>query len=323
MSAIVNNDTSQILVSILCCTYNHEAYIRQCLEGFIMQKTDFRFEAVVHDDASTDNTAAILREYAEKYPDIINPIYETENQYTKKDDSLVRIMNAACKGKYIAFCEGDDYWTDPYKLQKQVDIFENNNKIGLIFSKVDVYDELKKEIISDFGNKTDFFKLLDLGNSIPTLSVCIRAEIYNSYINEIKPWVYRWKMGDYPLWLYTLKFYESAFIDSVMGVYRKLPNSASHSNCELRNIDFLRSYRDIRLFFFNHFNVSSSTIRRHIYSQYISDIYKVIMDNSRDISIIKKELQQIPVTNLKISLMKLALLNRYLNDRLYPMLVKI
>ena len=323
MDDIQNKELQPLMVSIKCLAYNHGKFIRETLEGFVMQKTNFRFEAIVHDDASTDNTAEIIREYAEKYPEIIKPIYETENQYSKKDGSLQRIMDEACNGKYIAFCEGDDYWIDPYKLQKQVDIFENNNKIGLVFSKVDVYDELKKEIISDFGDKTDFFKLLDLGNSIPTLSVCIRAEIYNSYINEIKPWEYRWKMGDYPLWLYTLKFYESAFIDSVMGVYRKLPNSASHSNCELRNIDFLRSYRDIRLFFFNHFNVSSSTIRRHIYSQYISDVYKVVMDNSRDISIIKKELQQIPVTNLKITLMKLALLNRYLNDRLYHILVKI
>ena len=76
------------MVTIRCITYNHEPYIRQCLEGFVMQKTNFRFEAIVHDDASTDGTAAIIREYAEKYPDIIKPIYETENQYSKHDGSL-------------------------------------------------------------------------------------------------------------------------------------------------------------------------------------------------------------------------------------------
>lgn len=89
--------------------------------GFCDAKTNFKFEAIVHDDASTDGSAAIIREYAEKYPDIIKPIYETENQYSKHDSSLSRIINAHMHGRYIAFCEGDDYWIDPYKLQKQVD----------------------------------------------------------------------------------------------------------------------------------------------------------------------------------------------------------
>ena len=117
-------DDDKILVSIRCLVYNHEPYLRQCLEGFVMQKTNFRFEAIVHDDASTDGSATIIREYAEKYPDIIKPIYETENQYSKRDGSLTRITNAACRGKYIAICEGDDYWIDPLKLQKQVDFLE-------------------------------------------------------------------------------------------------------------------------------------------------------------------------------------------------------
>lgn len=108
--------------------YNHEPYLRQCLEGFVMQKTSFRFEAIVHDDASSDGSAAIIREYARKYPDIIKPIYETENQYLKRNGSLNRIINAHMHGKYIAFCEGDDYWTDPLKLQKQVDWLEKHDE---------------------------------------------------------------------------------------------------------------------------------------------------------------------------------------------------
>ena len=81
------NETNTPLVSIRCITYNHEKYIRDALEGFVMQKTNFKFEAIVHDDASTDNTAAIIQEYAEKYPEIIKPIFETENQYSKHDGS--------------------------------------------------------------------------------------------------------------------------------------------------------------------------------------------------------------------------------------------
>ena len=138
-------DNQEILVSIKCLVYNHEPYLRQCLEGFVMQKTNFRFEAIVHDDASTDGSAAIIREYAEQYPDIIKAMYETENQYSKHDGSLRRIVNSACKGKYIAICEGDDYWIDPLKLQKQVDFLEKNLDYGLVhtyFNYVDVHNKV-------------------------------------------------------------------------------------------------------------------------------------------------------------------------------------
>ena len=116
------------LVSIRCLVYNHEPFLRQCLDGFVMQQTTFPFEAIVHDDASTDGSAAIIREYAEKYPEIIKPIFETENQNSKYDGSLTRIMDAAIhpNAKYIATCEGDDFWTDPNKLQLQVDFLESH-----------------------------------------------------------------------------------------------------------------------------------------------------------------------------------------------------
>lgn len=124
------NET-QPLVTIHCLVYNHEPYLRQCLDGFVMQKTDFRFEAIVHDDASTDGSAAIIKEYARKYPSIIKPIFENENQYSKHDGTIRRIMNEHTRGKYVAICEGDDYWIDPLKLQKQVDLLESNPSISL------------------------------------------------------------------------------------------------------------------------------------------------------------------------------------------------
>ena len=132
------------LVVIQCITYNHEAFLKDALEGFLMQKTDFPFVAVVHDDASTDGTAAVLRKYAEQYPDIILPIYEEENQYSKHDRSVGRIMNSASKAtgaKYIALCEGDDYWTYEYKLQKQVDFLESHPDHSLVFHNAIVHYE--------------------------------------------------------------------------------------------------------------------------------------------------------------------------------------
>ena len=128
-----------VIVTIRCLVYNHEPYLRQCLDGFVMQKTNFRFEAIVHDDASTDGSAAIIREYAEKYPEIIKPIIETENQYSKHDGSLRKIMIDHTRGKYIAICEGDDYWIDPLKLQKQVDFLEKNPEYGLVYTKAIIY----------------------------------------------------------------------------------------------------------------------------------------------------------------------------------------
>lgn len=118
------------LVAIHCLVYNHEPYLRDCFEGFVMQQTNFPFVAIVHDDASTDNSAAIIREYEQKYPHIFKPIYEIESIYKKGgfgaiDNVMLHAINAT-NAKYVAMCEGDDYWTDPLKLQKQVDFMEAN-----------------------------------------------------------------------------------------------------------------------------------------------------------------------------------------------------
>jgi len=118
------------LVSICCQTYNHYKFISQCLDGFLMQQTAFDYEILVHDDASTDNTTAIIKEYERKYPHLFRCVYQTENQF-KKQNSLTNILFPMSRGKYIALCEGDDYWTDPLKLQKQVDVLEKNSKLAI------------------------------------------------------------------------------------------------------------------------------------------------------------------------------------------------
>lgn len=114
-------EDSEIFVSIICYTYNQEKYVANALDSFVSQKTKFSFEILVHDDASSDNTASIIRKYEEKYPNLIKPMYRKENRYSK-GLSFGQIERA--RGKYIAFCEGDDYWIDSFKLQKQVDALE-------------------------------------------------------------------------------------------------------------------------------------------------------------------------------------------------------
>lgn len=133
---------NEILVSISCITYNHSAYIRQCLDGMLMQQTTFGFEILIHDDCSTDGTDDIIREYVSRYPQIIKPLFEEENQYQQGKPIGTIVWNLPrAKGKYIAMCEGDDYWTDSLKLQKQVDFMEANPEYGLCYTDYDMCDE--------------------------------------------------------------------------------------------------------------------------------------------------------------------------------------
>lgn len=126
---------SDIKVSVICLIYNMRDYVAQALDSMLMQKTDFPFEIIVHDDASTDGSTDIVREYAEKYPDIIVPIIQTENQYSKKNGAIKRAINSSLRGEFTCYCEGDDYWTDPYKLQKQYDFMSQHPDYSLCAAK--------------------------------------------------------------------------------------------------------------------------------------------------------------------------------------------
>lgn len=239
-----------LMVTIRCIAYNQEAYIRDCLEGFVMQKTNFRFEAIVHDDASTDGTAAIIKEYAEKYPDIIKPILETENQYSKHDGSLVRIMDEHTHGKYVAFCEGDDYWIDPLKLQKQVDLLESNPDVGMVYTGFKRYYQKENKEIPGNG-KQQYFDDLILSNQIQTNTVLLRSAILRQYEKEILPIavIRKWKMGDTPKWLFVMAHSKTMYLPDVTGVYRILENSASHFTSFEKDYEFWESLYDCTIFF--------------------------------------------------------------------------
>ncbi len=128
---MVTSSDNEIMVSVVCETYNHLPYIRSALDGFVMQKTDFPFEVVVHDDASTDGTADVVREYMERYPGLIRVILQKENQYSKGVYTDLDCLYPQARGRYLAICEGDDYWTDPYKLQKQFDAMEAHPEVDI------------------------------------------------------------------------------------------------------------------------------------------------------------------------------------------------
>lgn len=258
-------NNNPILVSIHCLVYNHEPYIRQCLEGFIIQKTDFRFEAIVHDDASTDDSVAIIHEYAEKYPDIIKPIYEIENQYSKKDGSLSRIMNAACKGKYIAICEGDDYWTDPFKLQKQVDVLETYPDISFVYTAFNTVDDkgklIKLKRSEDFINRSHsgliFFDLLVYCNFIMTLTTVFRKDIFINVTGHKYDWDY---------FLNASRMGKAYFIDERTCCYRINPKSVMNTCPQILKAPFyLTVLQEIDLVLSNKDGKTSEEIISHPY----------------------------------------------------------
>lgn len=214
------NKPLDIIVAIKVIVYNHEPYLRDCLDGFVMQQTNFPFVAIVHDDASTDNSAAIIREYTEKYPDIIKPIYETENQYSKGDGSLGRIMNKAVDAigaKYIAMCEGDDYWTDPLKLQKQVDFLESHPEYSMCFHKVKVLSHDSNDInLYDHLCEREYSacEIYDRW-TIPTCSV-----LYNRHkLKLLRP--KKCIFGDIVLFLSLANDGKLFCFDFIGGVYRR------------------------------------------------------------------------------------------------------
>lgn len=222
-------DNNETMVSILCTAYNHEKYIKQCLDGFIMQKTNFKFEVIVHDDPSTDNTANIIREYENKYPDIIKPIYQKENQYSK-GVSLSKIMCAKCRGKYVAFCEGDDFWTDELKLQKQVDALENNTECKCCVCTVRDVDEdgtslnLTHPSVPFESSAIDiegFLKLAISEYAFQTSSYMFLKEDYSEYI--INPPQFRKvsPVGDWPMILYFCTKGNIYYINDEMSCYRR------------------------------------------------------------------------------------------------------
>lgn len=172
-----------IKVSILCLCFNHEKYIRKCLDGFVMQECDFEYEVLIHDDASTDSSVEIIREYEQKYPNIIKPAYQTENQFSKGVKISKTFLFPRVKGEYIALCEGDDFWTDPQKLKKQVEFLDNNPEYSACVHRAVVrYSKTGEEIripqISE-GREFSLDEIIRAGGGIfATNSLMARTKEY-------------------------------------------------------------------------------------------------------------------------------------------------
>ena len=201
----------EIAVSVLCTAYNHERYIRKCLEGFVRQKTNFTYEVLVNDDASTDATASIIHEYERAYPNIIKPIYQSDNLFSKGVSITRNVLFPKSQGKYIAICEGDDYWTDPYKLQKQIDALEKNKDCSMCVCKVKRVSEDETQVVGycpDFpldegviASET-FLNIVFKKYAFHTSSYVFRADLFKECVGNSTEFVQVCPVGDEAYMLY-------------------------------------------------------------------------------------------------------------------------
>lgn len=177
-------NTSNPLATIISITFNHDKYFKESIESLLAQETDFAFEILIHDDASTDNTTSLIKFYADKYPKIIRVIAQTENKYSKNIEILSEYAFPASKGKYIALCEGDDYWCDSRKLQTQVDFLESNSEYSGVTHQTKKIFESETEKVELFHLRVPenlFLKDLLNGRLFHTASLVFRTDITNKY----------------------------------------------------------------------------------------------------------------------------------------------
>lgn len=281
-------------VLVRCLTYNQSQYIKDALNGFVMQQTNFPFVCIVMDDASTDGEQEVIKAWMElecdmsraEYIDIPISIvivvpHKTntsctfafyllkENLYrTGKKDYYLTPWREKCE--YEALCEGDDYWIDPFKLQKQVDFLEKNLNYGLCYTKSKLFNQKTQKYLSDISSPyRGIMNMILYRNPIVTLTVLYRKDLYYSYINEINPNEKHWLTGDYPLWIWIGLHSKIHYIEETTAVYRYLENSASHSTGNIKKQeDFNRSIYDIRIFFLKKYFTEYSN-----YIQYLDDDY--------------------------------------------------
>lgn len=241
-------------VAVQVLTYNQKDYIAQCLDGIVMQRTTFPFVAVVHDDASTDGTADIVRQYAERYPDIIHPILQTENQYSKGNSpaKIVAEKINALNPKYKCIVDGDDYWTDADFLQVCYDWLEEHPACAVAYTKTQVM-EMPSGFIreKDAGHRweTPTLETMLIRNMIPIHTALFRLDAYREYYQDVKPFEKPWQVNDWSIWLYMLAKHEVKFIDRTTAVLRMTTVSMTRKKSLWARVRYLNNLKQIPLYF--------------------------------------------------------------------------
>lgn len=266
------------LVSIVCDVFNHGAFLRNALDGFIMQQVNFPIEILIHDDASTDDSAEIIRDYEKQYPDLFRPIYETENQYHKQH-LWADIQFPRAKGKYIAICEGDDYWTDPLKLLKQVDYMEDHPECSLCFTNAIIhwYDGAHDDSVFSQFEENDYSGVYLCQEWIsPTASFLFRTPLYKEFSRIVHKYPHI-IIGDSPLLLTCAKNGKVHGIPDITCVYGKHENSWTQYTDALKTYMSARSWEaQLKAFGKDYRTVMSNTF----IGQYLLAIHRSIKDHN-------------------------------------------
>lgn len=217
---------SSPVVSICCITFNHEAYIKDTLNGFLIQETDFPFEILIHDDASIDGTANIIREYVKEYPSLIKPIYQSENQYSRSKKINPEFNFSRAMGNYIALCEGDDYWVDSNKLRIQKQFLDQNPGYVICYTDAMAITEDGTDISEQYPAVRDDLAADELQKcpSIYTLTTMFR-----NLIPTNPPELGIAKYGDLTMWSRLGEFGKGKFLDQIKPSIYRVHQAGLHS----------------------------------------------------------------------------------------------
>lgn len=274
------------LVSIVCATYNHVRYIEDALCGFFGQKTQYPFEVIVRDDCSNDGTTDILKKYLEKYPSLLKLIINDVNQY-KFGGRAFPMMISVAKGQYIAVCEGDDYWIDEYKIQKQVQFLERNQAYVMTYSSSKPINDIGMVQDICHGSKKDLTSHeLMKGSSVATLTACFRNKfLENGYPSELLIAGY----GDIALWAYLGQYGDGKYLENDRESIYRIHAGGVHSSAspDKRAEMQLRTSMALYQYFKNIGNTKLAKHHlRNVYAHVVDDIefnftfLKVIMKAS-------------------------------------------
>lgn len=249
---------SEPLLSVCLITYNHAKYIKEAIDGVLMQKVNFTWELIIADDFSIDGTREIVIEYKKKYPDFIKLILQEKNVGAAKN-WMDLITNP--KSKYIAYFEGDDYWTDPLKLQKQVDFLEENEDYGLVhtdfityYQKENKFTPRSKKLKIPEGN---IAKELLYHNLISSPTVCFRRLILENI--DLPILVNKFKIGDYFLWLEISFITKIHYLDSPTSCYRIAAGSVMRRGIK-NKIKLIKESILIKRYYINKFKIKFNLI---------------------------------------------------------------
>lgn len=293
------NPKQDYKVLVPCMTYNQSKFIEDALNGFALQQTNFPFVCRVMDDCSSDGEQDVIKDWMERECDIskaerleveLSNIVIVPHKHNSNCTFAFYFLKQNLYGtgkkailcqpwyehsEYIAECEGDDYWCDPLKLQKQVDYMENNTDCGLVYTQADILHQATGKVQKNLCKTYHGLKDMLTANPIATLTVMFRIDLYNKYLEDVQPSTHKWLMGDYPMYLWFEINSKIGFVPDTTSVYRAQEESACHSKDINKRLRFIENHRDITLYFVDKYNLDDNfrTLADNYFYRHVASAY--------------------------------------------------